>query len=435
MNSDVVTCIIAQKQIVRKVRQREQSGNPRMFVDNQSAPGSGSLRVVCVDLRLRHEQYRRAKQRMINVFSIIGTRPEAIKMSPVVRELRQHANLIESHLCVTAQHRELVDNVLRLFAIVPDYDLDVMQADQTPMSVMRLILERLEPILLRNKPDWILVQGDTTTVMAAALLAFHLGIRVGHVEAGLRTGNLHNPFPEEANRRIADLVASLYFAPTEQARLNLLREGVLSSRIIVTGNPVIDALLGVAALPFEPQASALRGVPLDRRLLLVTVHRRENFGHALESICGAVRELAQLYPETLQIIVPVHPNPNVKHVVHAALRDLPNVSLLSPLDYLPFVQLLKRCTLVLTDSGGLQEEAPCVGVPVLVLRAATERPEALAAGTARLVGTDRTTIIAEARRLLDDPTAHAEMVRAVNPYGDGYAAQRIVRALLDYSDE
>jgi len=370
---------------------------------------------------------------MISVLSIIGTRPEAIKVAPIIRELRQHSIAITSQVCVTAQHRELVDDVLRLFGIVPDYDLDIMRAGQTPIDVMRLILERLEPILSQERPDWILVQGDTTTVMIAALLAFHLHIRVGHVEAGLRTGDLQNPFPEEANRRIADLVTSLYFAPTARARENLLREGVNSTQIVVTGNTVIDALLQVAALPFNLSESVLSQVPMERRLILLTTHRRENFGRPLESICAAVRELAQMYATTVHFVVPVHPNPSVRKVVETTLRHLPNVSLLPPLDYLSLTHLLKRCTLVLTDSGGLQEEAPSVGVPVLVLRETTERPEAVSAGTARLVGTNQHVIIAEVCRLLDDPAAHAQMVKGVSPYGDGQAARRIVQALLSSS--
>lgn len=368
---------------------------------------------------------------MIRVMSIVGTRPEAIKMAPVIAELRKHPGHIESQVCVTAQHRQLVDNVLQLFQIMPDHDLNIMRPDQSPVDVMRLILERLEPVLQRERPDWILVQGDTTTVMVTALLAFHLHIRIGHIEAGLRTGNLQNPFPEEANRRIADLVASLYFAPTLQSRENLLRERVSPERIIVTGNPGIDALLQVASYPFDPRKSALKDVPFDRRLLLLTAHRRENFGRPLESICMALRDLAGLYLDTVQIVVPVHPNPNVQKSVNAMLRGLPNVTLLPPLDYLSLVHLLKRCTLVLTDSGGLQEEAPSFGVPVLVLRETTERPEAIEAGVARLTGSDRGRIVAETRRLLDDPAAHAEMAKGISPYGDGFAAKRIVKALLN----
>jgi UDP-N-acetylglucosamine 2-epimerase (non-hydrolysing) len=367
------------------------------------------------------------------VLCVIGTRPEAIKMSPVVRALRQRADVIESRVCITAQHREMVDEALRLFGIVPDDDLDIMRPGQTPTTVLRLILERLEPVLLGWKPDWVLVQGDTTTVMAAALLAFHLGIRIGHVEAGLRTGNLHNPFPEEANRRIADLLATLYFAPTSLAVQHLLNDGVPAARIILTGNTVVDALEWVSQMPFDVSASTLQSIPFDKRLILLTSHRRENFGDPLASICGAVAEIAEKYRESVHIVAPVHPNPQVQAAYRAHLGNIPTISLLPPLDYQALIHVMQRATLVLTDSGGLQEEAPSFGIPVLVLRETTERPEAVAAGTAQLIGTDRARIVAAAARLLDDPAAHRAMVRAENPFGKGDAAERIVQAILDYS--
>lgn len=371
---------------------------------------------------------------MIRVLSIVGTRPEAIKMVPVIQELRGHPDRIRSRVCVTAQHRHLLDQALALFGIAPDHDLDIMNDNQTPVHVMRAILERLEPVLRAEQPDWILVQGDTTTVMTTALLAYHHHIRVGHIEAGLRTGDKQHPFPEEINRRLTDVLADLYFAPTEGARANLLREGVDPVRIRVTGNTVVDALQEVAARPYDWNSGPLAGIPRDRRLILVTAHRRENFGAPLEAICGALRDLAERYAGDVHLVYPVHPNPNVAVPVHAALGGLPGLTLLPPLDYLPLVHLLRQCTLALTDSGGLQEEAPTFGVPVLVLRDKTERPEAVQAGAARVVGADRARIVAEVCRLLDDPGAHARMAQARNPFGDGHAAIRIVRSLLEDAD-
>ncbi len=353
-------------------------------------------------------------------------------MAPVVRELRKHPAAILPLVCITAQHRDMLDQVLELFDITPDYDLDVMRENQSPTQVIRDVLERLEPVLLYERPDWVLVQGDTTTVMATALLAFHHRISIGHVEAGLRTWDKYQPFPEEINRKVADAVTDLYFAPTEWARGNLLREGVDGAKIVVTGNTVIDALLDVAGREYDWRASGgpLAGLPGDRRLILVTAHRRENFGAPLEAICAALRELAERYAGDVHFVYPVHPNPNVREPVHRLLGATPNISLLEPLEYLPLAQLLKRCTLALTDSGGVQEEAPSLGVPVLVMRNTTERPEAIQAGTARLAGPDRAVIVREASRLLDDTAAHAQMARAINPYGDGHAAKRTVEALL-----
>lgn len=351
-------------------------------------------------------------------------------MAPVVRALRGRPEAVVSRVCVTAQHRHMLDQVLDLFGLAPDYDLDLMQAGQTPVGVIRRVLERLEPVLEAERPDWVLVQGDTTTVMAASLLAFHHRVRVGHVEAGLRTGDKHQPFPEEINRKVTDVVADLHFAPTETARQNLLREAVPAAQIHVTGNTVIDALQQVAAQPYDWAAGPLAGLPRDRRLVLVTAHRRENFGAPFLEICAALRYLAERYAGDAHFVYPVHRNPNVHEVAQRELAGLPNLTLLPPLDYLPLVQLLKRCTLALTDSGGIQEEAPGLGVPVLVLRHATERPEAVEAGTARLVGPVRDAIVRETARLLDDPVEHARMARAINPYGDGRAAERIVAALL-----
>ena len=370
----------------------------------------------------------------LRVLSILGTRPEAVKMAPVINLLGR-APGVESRVCVTAQHREMLDQVLGLFAIRPDYDLDLMRPDQPLAELSSALFAGLDPVLQEARPEWVLLQGDTTTVMAASLLAYYHHARVGHVEAGLRTGDKWQPFPEEINRRVAGVVADLHFAPTAWARDNLLREGVLASHIIVTGNPVIDALLEVSSRPYDWSSGPLAAIPQDRPIVLVTAHRRENFGAPLESIFTALRSLAEIYADKITFVYPVHLNPNVQEPARRLLGDRPNVHLLSPLDYLPMVHLMKRAHLVLTDSGGIQEEAPALGTPVLVLRRVTERPEALEAGTARLVGTDTNHIVTETRRLLDNPGAHAAMARAVNPYGDGHAAERIVAALLEAAQE
>ncbi|MBN2147318.1 MAG: UDP-N-acetylglucosamine 2-epimerase (non-hydrolyzing) [Anaerolineales bacterium] len=375
----------------------------------------------------------------VKVLSIFGTRPEAVKMAPIVQVLRQTPG-ITSKVCVTAQHRQMLDQVLSLFNIAPDIDLDLMQPNQSLAALTAVIFERLDPVLAELKPDWILIQGDTTTVMAAALLGYYHRVRIGHVEAGLRTRDKWQPFPEEINRRVAGVVADLHFAPTEWSRQNLLRENVPSEQVIVTGNPVIDALQTVSHMPPTAEVNALLrriGLPENSaatgpRLILITAHRRENFGQPLENICAAIREIADLYGDHLRLVYPVHLNPNVQEPVYRLLGEIPNIILLPPLDYLPLVHLMKRATLFLTDSGGIQEEAPGLGVPVLVMREVTERPEGVQAGTVRLVGTDRQHIVNQVRQLLDDPAAYAAMANAVNPYGDGKAAQRIVRAILDF---
>jgi UDP-N-acetylglucosamine 2-epimerase (non-hydrolysing) len=366
---------------------------------------------------------------LIKVLSVFGTRPEAIKMAPVVKALARCPDKIESKVCVTAQHRHMLDQVLRLFDIQPDYDLNVMQANQTLAQITANVLTGLDPIIAREKPDWVLVQGDTTTVMVAALAAFYHKVKVGHVEAGLRTGDKYQPFPEEINRKIATAVCDLHFAPTETSRQNLLREGVPDAAIRVTGNPVVDALQLAAEMPYDPAAGPLKDVPADRRLILVTAHRRENFGAPMEEICWALRDIAEAYRGDVHLVYPVHLNPNVQAPVRRILGEVEGISLIEPLDYLPLVHLLKRSTLVLTDSGGIQEEAPGLGKPVLVLRETTERPEAVTAGTVRLIGPHRERIVEWTRRLLDDPAEYAKMARAVNPYGDGKAAGRIVEAL------
>lgn len=354
-------------------------------------------------------------------------------MAPVVKELSKHPTMIESKVCVTAQHRHMLDQALRLFDIRPDYDLNVMQSNQTLAQVTANVLTGLDAVIAQVKPNWVLVQGDTTTVMAAALAAFYHRVKVGHVEAGLRTWNKHHPFPEEINRKIATAVCDLHFAPTATSRDNLLREGVPADGVIVTGNSVIDALNIVAELPYEPSTGSLASVPWDHRIILVTAHRRENFGEGIERICLALRDIAEAYKGDVHIVYPVHLNPNVQDPARRILGSVPGVTLTEPLDYLPLVHVMKHATLVLTDSGGIQEEAPSLGKPVLVLRETTERPEAVSAGTVRLVGACRECIVEWTRRLLDDPSEYQVMARAVNPYGDGQAARRIVEALMDAS--
>lgn len=368
----------------------------------------------------------------MKVLSIFGTRPEAIKMAPVVKELSKHSE-IETVVCVTAQHRQMLDQVLSLFAIEPDYDLNLMQPNQSLAKLTALALTELDAVLEQEKPDWVLTQGDTTTAMVGALAAFYRQIKVGHVEAGLRTWDKFQPFPEEINRKIADAVCDLHFAPTAQSRENLLREAVNSNSIIVTGNTVIDALLEVAAKDYDWNSGELAEVPHGKRIILVTAHRRENFGPPLHAICRALKEVAARIPD-VQIVYPVHLNPNVQQVVRAELGGIPNITLLPPLDYLPLVQLMKASHLVLTDSGGLQEEAPGLGKPVLVLREVTERPEGVEAGTVQLVGTNKDRIVAATMRLLEDAAEYDRMARAVNPYGDGKASQRIVESLLAFQN-
>ena len=368
----------------------------------------------------------------LRVLSVFGTRPEAIKMAPVVQQLGQTPGVL-SRVCITAQHRQMLDQVLELFGLQPDYDLDLMKPDQPLNELTAAVFTGLEPVLRGFGPDWVLVQGDTTTVMAAGLSAYYHRVRVGHVEAGLRTGDKWQPFPEEINRKVLGAVADLHFAPTEWARGNLLREGVSEASIRVTGNPVIDALRQVLRQTCDLEAGPLHGRLDGRKLLLVTAHRRENFGAPMERIFGALLRIAREFEPLVQLVYPVHMNPNVYEPAHQLLGGVANIHLIPPLDYLPMVHLMKRAYLVLTDSGGLQEEAPAVGTPVLVMREVTERPEALEAGTALLVGTDPERIYAEAKRLLENPQAQAAMARANNPYGDGHAAERIVAALLEAS--
>jgi UDP-N-acetylglucosamine 2-epimerase (non-hydrolysing) len=359
-------------------------------------------------------------------------------MAPVVKALARTAG-IEARICVTAQHRQMLDQVLDLFQLKPDYDLDLMRDDQSLAQLSAAIFTHLDPVFNDFTPDWVFVQGDTTTVAITALLAYYHRIRVGHVEAGLRTHDKWQPFPEEINRRVAGVTADLHFAPTEWARQNLLREGIADKIIAVTGNPVIDALQFVAKQPEVETITQLinkLGIGKQkfegRRLILVTAHRRENFGSPLEAICHALKELAER--GDVEIVYPVHLNPNVQEPVNRLLKDVANVTLLSPLDYLPLVQLMKRATLILTDSGGIQEEAPVFGIPVLVMREITERPEGVEAGTLKLVGTNNARIVEAARHLLDDRSAYEQMAKAANPFGDGHAAEKIVQALLDFGN-
>ena len=374
---------------------------------------------------------------MIRVLSIFGTRPEAVKMAPVVQQLAA-CPTVEAIICVTAQHRQMLDQVLDLFEIHPDFDLNLMQPDQTLAALTASIFSRLDPILKEVKPDWVLVQGDTTTVMAAALLSYYNHIRVGHVEAGLRTGDKWQPFPEEINRRVAGVVSDLHFAPTERSRQNLLNEGVPAWRIAMTGNTVIDALRQIskrpAPLEVQQLLERLNIRPDASQLVLITAHRRENFGRPLEDICLGLRRLAEAYPQRLQLVYPVHLNPNVQEPVYRLLGEVANITLLPPLDYLPLVHLMRKATLVLTDSGGIQEEATGLGIPTLVLRQTTERPEGVSAGVLKLVGTDPDLIFSEARHLLEHSQAYQAMAHAENPFGDGHASEKIVRALLDYQE-
>jgi UDP-N-acetylglucosamine 2-epimerase (non-hydrolysing) len=365
----------------------------------------------------------------MKVLCVLGTRPEAIKMAPIVKAMRRQPEVFDCRLCITAQHRQMLDDVLAVFGIQTDYDLDIMRDEQTLSEVTGRVFLSLDPIVAVERPDWLLVQGDTTTAMTASLVAYYHKIKVAHVEAGLRTYDKFEPFPEDVNRRITSLVSDMHFAPTEDAKTNLLNEAVPEDRIHVTGNPVIDALLEVVQQPCS-LSEVLPRQALDARcLLLVTAHRRESFGAPLRSICQALKTVAQRYVKTTHIVYPVHPNPNVSGPVFRLLSGIPNVTLVEPLNYMAFSHLLNRSYLVLTDSGGLQEEAPSLGKPVLVLRNTTERPEAVAAGAARLVGTCAEEIVRHVTSLMEDPLLYETMTTAGNPYGDGHAAQRICRAL------
>lgn len=369
----------------------------------------------------------------LKVLSVFGTRPEAIKMAPLALALQADSRF-ESKICVTGQHREMLDQVLALFKLSPDFDLGVMRPGQDLTDVTVAILAGLKSVFLNYEPDVVLVHGDTSTTLAASLAAYYQRIPVAHVEAGLRTGNIYLPWPEEGNRRLVAALASMHFAPTDAARQNLLKEGISCANIVVTGNTVIDGLLKVVSAlsgdsslkqQLNEQFSFL---DLQRRMILVTGHRRESFGRGFENICQALSEVADIFPD-VDIVYPVHLNPNVREPVNRLLAGIDNIHLIEPLDYLPFVYLMNRSYLILTDSGGIQEEAPSLGKPVLVMRDVTERPEAVAAGTVRLVGADTSAIVSNLRTLLTDQAAYQSMAYAHNPYGDGEACARIIDSL------
>jgi len=371
----------------------------------------------------------------MKILSVFGTRPEAIKMAPVIGALERQPG-IQSIVCLTAQHRSMLDQVIDLFALKADFDLNLMADNQGLTHITSAVLTGLEPILREVKPDRVLVHGDTATTLAASLAAFYAHVPVGHVEAGLRTGDMMAPWPEEMNRKVADTICDLHFAPTQRARENLLKEGIPAKGISVTGNTVIDALQQITAqLDGDAKLAAemARDLPPlspDLRLVLVTGHRRESFGAGFERICEGLRQLADLRKD-IEIFYPVHLNPNVREPVLRLLGSHPRIRLLEPLDYLPFVYLMNRCHFLISDSGGIQEEAPSLGKPVLVMREVTERPEAVAAGTVKLVGTDVAKIVAESCRLLDDSDAYMRMSQAPNPFGDGRAGERIVREIVN----
>ncbi|MGX1923766.1 non-hydrolyzing UDP-N-acetylglucosamine 2-epimerase [Vibrio sp. NH-7] len=371
-----------------------------------------------------------ARKKILTVF---GTRPEAIKMVPLVKALQAESD-IESRVCVTAQHREMLDQVLDIFDIVPDYDLNLMKSGQTLNDVTAQILLQIKPVLQEFQPDVVLVHGDTATTFATSLAAYYEQIKVGHIEAGLRTGDIYSPWPEEANRKLTGAITYYHFAPTVNSRHNLLNEGYSSERIVVTGNTVIDALhLSIKKIENEPTLrhrfeSQFSFLSANRKLILVTGHRRESFGDGFEQICHALLQLATKFPQS-QIVYPVHLNPNVREPVNRLLSGVSNVYLIEPQQYLPFLYLMQRSDVILTDSGGIQEEAPSLGKPVLVMRNTTERPEAVAAGTVKLVGTSTKKIVDEVSKLLTDPQAYEKMSKAHNPYGDGHACERIIQEL------
>ena len=366
---------------------------------------------------------------MIKVMTVFGTRPEAIKMAPVVLELQKHADRIQTIVAVTAQHRQMLDQVLDLFQITPDYDLDIMSQGQTLYDITTKSLMGLKDVLAKEKPDLVLVHGDTTTTFAGALASYYQQVPVGHVEAGLRTGDIYSPFPEEMNRKLTGAIAAIHFAPTATAKANLLKENVNPSHIYVTGNTVIDALMMTVAGDYDFDDD-LKDVDFhNHRVILLTTHRRENLGEPMRHIYKALRRIIEEIPDT-EIVFPVHRNPLVRKVVEEELAGVDRIHLIDPMEYEPFANLMSLSSLVLTDSGGIQEEAPSLGKPVLVLRNTTERPEAVEAGTVRLIGTDKDVVYAETKRLLTDQAAYDAMSNAVNPYGDGKASQRIVQAIL-----
>lgn len=360
--------------------------------------------------------------------AIFGTRPEAIKMAPVVRELLKHPE-IETKVCLTAQHREMLDQVVDLFQLPVDYDLDIMKQGQSLYDITDRVLLGLKEVLEKEKPDLVLVHGDTTTTFSATLSAFYQQIDVGHVEAGLRTGNMYSPFPEEANRRLTSVLTALHFAPTETARQNLLKENQKDDHIFTVGNSVIDALLATVKKDYVFEDKELQDIEEHKRIILVTTHRRENLGEPMRNVYRALRRLVETVPDT-EVVFPVHRNPLVRQAVKEVLDGVPGIHLVDPMEYEPFTNLMARSAIILTDSGGIQEEAPSLGKPVLVLRDTTERPEAVASGTVKLVGTDEDKVYNTAYKLLTDEKAYKEMAESINPYGDGHTSERIVQAIL-----
>lgn len=365
---------------------------------------------------------------IVKVMAIFGTRPEAIKMAPVVRELLKHPE-IETKVCLTAQHREMLDQVVDLFQLPVDYDLDIMKQGQSLYDITDRVLLGLKEVLEKEKPDLVLVHGDTTTTFSATLAAFYQQIDVGHVEAGLRTGNMYSPFPEEANRRLTSVLTTLHFAPTETARQNLLKENQKDDRIFTVGNSVIDALLATVKKDYVFEDKELQDIEEHKRIILVTTHRRENLGEPMRNVYRALRRLVETVPDT-EVVFPVHRNPLVRQAVKEVLDGVPGIHLVDPIEYEPFTNLMARSAIILTDSGGIQEEAPSLGKPVLVLRDTTERPEAVASGTVKLVGTDEDKVYNTAYKLLTDEVAYREMAESINPYGDGHTSERIVQAIL-----
>ncbi len=369
-------------------------------------------------------------KKKIKVMTVFGTRPEAIKMAPIVLELQKHSDKITPVVAVTAQHREMLDQVLNLFSITPDHDLDIMAQGQTLFDITTKAMKGLDQVMTEEKPDIVLVHGDTTTTFAGALAAYYHQIPVGHVEAGLRTHNKYSPFPEEMNRKLTGCISDLNFAPTETSEANLLAENVPAESIFVTGNTVIDALHHTVRDDYEFDDEMLRHIDFtNKRIILVTTHRRENLGEPMRHVYKALRQLTEEFDD-VEIVFPVHKNPKVREVVREELGGLSKVHLIDPLDYEPFANLMSRAHLILTDSGGVQEEAPALGKPVLVLRDTTERPEAVAAGTVKLIGTDRERVYQEAKLLLTDEEEYGRMAESVNPYGDGKASERIIQAIL-----
>jgi UDP-N-acetylglucosamine 2-epimerase len=369
----------------------------------------------------------------LRVLSVLGTRPEAIKMAPVIRAVAARPDAFTSLVCVTGQHRDMLDQIMRVFKLAPDIDLDIMRAGQVPSEVASRVLAAMPAVFRDTRPDLVLVQGDTTTTMATSMAAFLHGIPIGHIEAGLRTDDIGQPFPEEMNRRVTSLVTALHFPPTRRAQDALLREGVRADRIIVTGNTVIDALLQSRRADYRFSIPALAALEPTRRIVLVTLHRRESFGAPMRSVCAALRHIAERHAD-LTFVLPMHRNPSVRDVVLPALGGSANFVLIEPLDYLDFIHLMSRSFLIVTDSGGVQEEAPALDIPVLVTREVTERPEGVEVGAARLVGTDEARIVQTLEELLTDAQAYRKMAAAPNPYGDGRASERIVAAMLKWAD-